>query len=277
MYDLHSHSLCSDGVLSPRELVARAKEYGVTALALTDHDTLAGQAEAHAAANDLGILAISGIELSCQWSGVGVHIVGLNFDLQSPIITDAVAHQQHVRRERAEVIANKLAKLGMQGALEGAQRFAGDGSVGRPHFAKWLIENNHVPTMSAAFKRYLGAGKPGDVKQMWPTIGEAVSWISSSGGLAVLAHPDKYKLTRTKLNRLLLDFVEVGGRAMEVVSGKQTASVTQYMAHIADKHQLYASCGSDFHVPEQAWQELGQFGSLPSQCQPIWGLWQEVL
>lgn len=253
--------------------MSRAKEYGVSTLALTDHDTLAGQAALQQAAQQVQLKVISGIELSCLWSGVGIHLVGLNFDLHSPVMEQAVLHQQHAREQRAGLIADKLARLGMPGALEGAQGIAAGGSVGRPHFAKWLLDSGYVPNMNAAFKRYLGAGKPGDIKQMWPPIGTAVDWITGSGGVAVLAHPDKYKLTRSKLNRLILEFVEAGGQAMEVVSGRQNVTVTQYLADVAGRHQLHASCGSDFHSPGPSWQELGQFDGLPARCQPVWQLW----
>lgn len=274
MYDLHSHSLCSDGALSPQAVVLRAKDRGVTTLALTDHDTLAGYDEALEAAADCGIELVSGIEFSCLWSGMGVHVVGLNFELDSISIQKAVMAQQEVRLKRAELIAAKLSKAGVQDALTGARKFAGAGTIGRPHFAQMLIERGHVATMNMAFKRYLGAGKPGDVKQMWPSIGEAVDWIVAAGGVAVLAHPDKYKLTRTKLGRLLAEFREGGGQSMEVISGRQQTVTTRHLSQTASKYELYASCGSDFHVPGQPWQELGAFGELPEGCQPVWQLWQ---
>ncbi len=273
MYDLHSHSLCSDGILRPQAVVSRAKAQGVSVLALTDHDTVAGIVEAQAAAAEEGIVLLPGIEFSCLWQGTGIHIVGLNIDPLHPQLIAAVEQQTCNRNQRAEQIAAKLAKAGIPGALEGARQRAGEGVIGRPHFAKFLVDTGRVSSMSAAFKRYLGAGKIGDVKQVWPTIDQAVGWILAAGGVAVLAHPDKYKMTRTKLGRLLEEFVEAGGQALEVISGRQEPRVTEDMSRLANKFGLFASCGSDFHVPDQPWQELGQFNDLPADCRPVWELW----
>ncbi|GAB3105767.1 PHP domain-containing protein [Aestuariicella hydrocarbonica] len=273
MHDLHSHSLCSDGILRPQALVSRAKMQGVTVLALTDHDTVSGIGEARNAAAEEGIRLLPGIEFSCLWNGTGIHIVGLNIDPDHPAMVAAVEQQSNNREIRAEKIAAKLAKLGMPGTLEGAKAKADGGVLGRPHFAKFLIEAGHVKSMDQAFKKYLGSGKPGDVKQIWPSIEEAVGWIVAAGGVAVVAHPDKYKMTRTKLGRLLEEFVAVGGQAMEVVSGRQAPDVTRDMRLLANKYGLYASCGSDFHVPDQPWQELGNFDGLPEDCRPVWDLW----
>lgn len=273
MHDLHTHSLCSDGILRPQALVSRAKEMGVTVLALTDHDTTAGLDEARQAAADLDITLINGIEFSCLWNGIGIHIVGLNFDALHPQIISAEAQQTHSREERAELIDLRLSKVGIHGSLEGARRLSGGGVIGRPHFAQYLIEKGHVSSMNAAFKRYLGAGKPGDVKQMWPSIEQAVEWINAAGGTAVVAHPDKYKMTRTKLRRLLDDFIVAGGQAMEVVSGNQQPATTRDLRLIAQQKELYASCGSDFHVPDQPWQELGRYSSMPEDLPAVWELW----
>lgn len=273
MHDLHCHSLCSDGILRPQALVSRAKTQGVTVLALTDHDTVAGIDEAQAAAEDEGIRVLPGIEFSCLWNGTGIHIVGLNIDPSHPQMQAAVARQGESREIRAQQIGDKLAKAGIPGALEGARKKAGDAVIGRPHFAQFLVESGRVSSMNAAFKKYLGAGKVGDVKQVWPSIPEAVGWILASGGVAVIAHPDKYKMTRTKLGRLIAEFAEAGGQAMEVVSGHQAPDLTRNLCQIANKHSLYASCGSDFHVPDQPWQELGAFSALPDDCRPVWELW----
>lgn len=274
MHDLHTHSLCSDGILRPQALVSRAKMQGVTVLALTDHDTVAGIAEAQVAAAAEGIRLLPGIEFSCLWNGIGIHVVGLNIDPNHPQMQEAVRRQGENRDIRAQQIGEKLAKAGVPGAFEGARRIAGDSVIGRPHFAQYLIEKGRVSSVSAAFKRYLGSGKIGDVKQVWPSIEEAVGWIVASGGVAVLAHPDKYKMTRTKLGVLIGDFTGVGGQAIEVVSGQQTADLTQNLRLLANKYGLYASCGSDFHVPDQPWQELGNFGGLPYECRPVWELWR---
>lgn len=247
---------------------------GVTVLALTDHDSVAGIDEARTAAAAEGIRLLPGIEFSCLWNGTGIHIVGLNIDPQHPQMQQAIARQAQNRDTRAVQIGDKLAKAGIPGALEGARRIAGDAVIGRPHFAQFLIETGRVSSVNAAFKKYLGAGKIGDVKQIWPSIAEAAGWITAAGGVAVVAHPDKYKMTRTKLGRLLEEFVEAGGRAMEVVSGRQSPELTRDLRLLANKFELHASCGSDFHVPDQPWQELGGFGGLPDDCCPVWELWR---
>lgn len=272
VYDFHCHSDQSDGALSPENLVDRAKDRGVNYLALTDHDTVAGIARASARAAQADITLIAGIELSTQWQGRGVHIVGLDIDVTAPAIINAVEQQSHARELRAITIAERLSKVGIDGALEGARSFAGDAKLGRPHFARYLVASGVVANFNQAFKRFLGAGKPGDVKSPWPEIADAVRWIREAGGVAVLAHPAKYKLTRTKLCVLTQLFVEAGGQAIEVVSGKQPVGLAENLAKIANQFQLAASCGSDFHVPDQPWQELGCGSLLPVGVRPVWEL-----
>lgn len=274
VYDLHCHSNCSDGILSPLELVSRAKAQNVTHLALTDHDTTQGIKMAQNAAAEMGIDLIPGIEFSSQWNGRGIHIVGLNVDLGSKVLNEAVIRQRESRETRAEAIAIKLESKGFSGVYEGAKKHAGDAMLGRPHFAKYLVEIGAVKNIAQAFKRYLGAGKVGDVKQMWPDFDEVISWINAAGGVAVLAHPDKYDITRTKLRLLTADFAEAGGRAIEVISGKQKVGLAEDMQRIADMFDLLSSCGSDFHSPGQPWQELGAFGSLPKNAKPVWEFWE---
>lgn len=252
--------------------MSRAKEAGVTTLALTDHDTIAGLASARQAADALGMTLIDGIEFSSRWGKGGVHIVGLGIDVNSPVLHQVIAEQQQARRERAAAIAARLEKLGITGALAGAQALAGDAEVGRPHIAQYLVNQGVVSSIDAAFKKYLGAGKPADVKHQWPHMDEVVGWIHATGGLAVLAHPCKYKLTRTKMCAMIGDFAEAGGDAMEVISGYQDAGVTADLARIAKANGLAASCGSDFHMPDQPWQALGNFGPLPDNCRPVWQL-----
>ena len=270
MYDLHTHSRFSDGTLTPTELVSRAKQRGVSTIALTDHDTLAGIRELETAAQAQDLHWVSGIEFSCLWNGISVHVVGLNFNPDHPIMVEAVERQAQARESRALTIAERLEKRGIADALQGALEEAGDAHIGRPHFAKFLVKNGYCKSMNAAFKKYLGPGKPGDVKQLWPEVELAIEWILQAGGVAVLAHPNKYQLTRTKLKRLLVAFAEAGGQAMEVISGQQKQSDGESLALLAEEFGLLASCGSDFHVPGAAWQELGSHGPLPDRCTPIW-------
>jgi len=271
--DLHCHSLASDGALTPQHVVERAHANNVQMLALTDHDTIAGLAEASATAANLGLELVAGIELSSQWSGVGIHVVGLAIDTQSSELTAALAGQSLKREERAQQIGRRLAKLGFEGCYDGAKKIAGDSELGRPHFARYMVEQGYVEDHSTAFNKFLGAGKVGDVKSQWPEIEEVVSWIHAAGGYAVLAHPDKYKLTRMKLRRLLTHFKDVGGDAMEVVSGSQNKNVTDYFARLCEEFDFYASCGSDFHNPNTQWCDLGKVAPLPAACSPIWQLW----
>ena len=271
-FDLHCHSHFSDGQLSPQTLVARAREHGVDALALTDHDTIAGLVLAHDAAAEHGIRLINGIEFSSHWGRGGVHIVGLGFQLDSVELQHAIDAQNNARNERALQIAARLAKAGIAGSLEGAQSLAGNAYVARPHFAQYLVNIGAVANINAAFKKYLGAGKSADVKFQWPAMATVVGWIHQAGGVAVLAHPCKYELTRTKMCALIKDFAAAGGDALEVVSGMQAHPVTLDLAKIAAANNLAASCGSDFHYPNQPWQELGCFPALPETCRPVWEL-----
>lgn len=269
-FDLHCHSHFSDGLLSPQMLVTRAKEREVNVLALTDHDTIAGLILAQQAADECGITLVNGIEFSSQWGKGGVHIVGLGVDVNSATLKTAIEHQNHARVSRADQIAARLAKAGITGTLEGARLIAGEAVVGRPHFAQYLVNIGAVNNINSAFKKYLGAGKPADVKYQWPDMPTVIDWIHAAGGVAVLAHPCKYDLTRTKMCALISDFAQAGGDALEVISGQQASAMTNDLARIAAANNLAASCGSDFHAPNHPWQELGNFSALPESCRPVW-------
>lgn len=271
LYDLHTHSYCSDGQLSPQALVELAKANGVTVLALTDHDNIDGIHEAQQAADEQ-LQVIAGIEFSAQWLGRGIHIVGLQVDTASPVLQAGIQQQMDTRQKRAHTIAQRLEKVGIKGALEGAQHYAKGAAIGRPHFAQYMVDSGYVKNFTQAFKKYLGSGKAGDVKEGWPSVDTVVDWINQSGGIAVLAHPSKYDLTRTKLYELLQHFSDAGGQAIEVVSGKQESGVTDKLAKAADDFSLLASCGSDFHAPGHAWQAIGRYSPLPSRCKPVWEL-----
>lgn len=272
IFDLHSHTNYSDGDLSPIELIARAVDMGVGTLAITDHDTIDGIQALFASASGAfeSINLIAGIELSTHWKGTGIHALGLNIDPDSAAIEEATRIQMQARQVRAEQISDNLAKLGLKGALEGAQKVSGGRFIGRPHFAQWMVAQGIVKNMQAAFKQYLGHGKAGDVKQHWADLAQVIEWIRGAGGIAVLAHPLKYRLTRTRLKRFLNDFIEVGGQGMEVISGQQQAQETAGMADLCVERGLLASCGSDFHCPGKPWSELGRFAALPAKVTPVW-------
>lgn len=276
-YDLHCHSNQSDGILSPAALVSRAKAHQVEVLALTDHDTTAGLVEAEAHANEQGIRFINGIEFSCLWQKRSIHIVALNFDRDHEAIIEAVQHQTQLREERCLIINEKLERLGFNGVFERVKQIAGDtSSIGRPHFAQALVDLAYVNSINTAFKKYLGAGKVGDVKLMWPDFDQVIPAIRDAGGIAVVAHPLKYKMTRAKLCKMLESFVEAGGEAIEVVSGVQRPDQTRDMANIAQRFGLLASCGSDFHAPSNHWAELGKVSAMPESVQPIWTRWEST-
>ncbi len=266
--DLHSHTTCSDGELSPAELMARAVEKGVTTLAITDHDTVDAFHDLPEVPSILRL--VPGIEFSTTWNTTGIHVLGLDIDPASRAITEGVAFQSGARERRAGEIGRRLEKQGIENAFEGASRYALGGQVGRPHFARHLVETGRVDSMEAAFKRYLGDGKAGDVRESWASLAQVVTWIRDAGGIAVLAHPLAYKLTRTKLKRLLNDFIDAGGEGMEVVSGQQNEQQTRSLGQLCREMGLLGSCGSDFHAPGQGWKELGAVAPLPERVVPVW-------
>jgi len=273
-YDLHTHSTASDGSLSPTDLVLRAKAQGVTHLALTDHDGTEGLAEAEDAAQQHGIKLIPGVEVSVSWHGATVHIVGLQLDQQNEVLQNGLRSLRDYRRERAIKIADRLDKAGIPGALEGAGKYASETMLGRVHFARFLVEKGHAQDMKDVFNRFLVKNKPGYVTGNWATLDEAVSWIREAGGQAVIAHPARYKMTNSKRRRLLAEFKSLGGEAIEVSSGNQHPEEVRVMAKLAEEFDLLASCGSDFHSPDNNWIELGKMTTMPPFVTPIWTQWQ---
>ena len=268
IFDLHSHTTYSDGALTPGELISRAIERGVDVLAITDHDTLDAYQDTSLIHERLNL--VPGIELSTQWGSSGIHVLGLNVDPDSDAIKTAARVQSDTRLERAGRIAENLRKKGIEDTFEGARKLSVGGYIGRPHFAQHLINIGKVDSMHMAFKKYMGDGKAGDVKKHWAELPQIIQWIRDANGVAVLAHPMKYKLTRTRLKRLLDSFIEAGGQGMEVVSGQQTTQQTRDMAQLCEQKKLLASCGSDFHMPGKSWAELGVFAPLPANVQPVW-------
>jgi len=272
-YDLHCHSTASDGELSPTALVEHAVDKGVELLALTDHDVTDGLAEAAATAQRLGLEFVTGVEISVSWNKTLLHIVGLNFDIDNQSLQRGLAGLRSQRDARAKEMARRLEKLGFDDVLAGAGRYAGGRILSRTHFARHLYESGHVKTLQEAFDRYLGTGKPAYVKTEWIELGEAVEWITSAGGQAVIAHPGRYKLSATKLRRLIEEFKAAGGEGLEVISGSQDINMTRKLADYARRYELYASLGSDYHGPSQTWRNMGRLPPLPDGCKPIWQLW----
>lgn len=274
IFDLHSHSTASDGVLSPRDLFQRAALQGVHALALTDHDEVSGLAEAEAAAEETGVTLIPGVEISVTWSGRTVHIVGLRIDRQHPVLLAGLNRNRGGRDERARRIAEALAKVGIAGAYEGAYALAENKDlISRTHFARFLVEKKHVKNIKTVFKKYLVKGKPGYVEHQWASLQESVEWIRASGGVAVLAHPGRYLMGRERMECLMAEFKAAGGEAVEVVTGSHTMDDIPVFADYAERFGLLASAGSDFHAPGEGGRELGRLQPLPHKCRPVWEAW----
>jgi len=273
-YDLHCHSTASDGSLDPTTLVERAAAHGVDVLALTDHDVLDGLEEAAVAAKRCGLTLINGVEISVTWGSSVIHIVGLGIDPRTPELRAGLRGIRRQREWRAGEIGLRLARAGIQGATAGARRLAGGRIVSRTHFARFLVEQGYAADIQSAFRRYLKPGRPGYVKCDWVALDEALAWISASGGQAVIAHPARYNLSRTRLQALIADFVAVGGCALEVVTSSHTPADCRLMAQFASQYDLLGSMGSDFHCPDLGWAELGRVAPLPAGITPIWHDWR---
>ncbi len=275
-FDLHSHSTASDGTLTPTELVRHAHDAGVGTLALTDHDTTEGVSEARRAAARLDMGLIAGVEISVTWSGQTVHIVGLNLDTKHARLEEGLAGLRQFRDWRARAIGRRLENASIPGAYEGALALSNGHLVSRTHFARFLVANGHAKDVRDVFKRYLVNGKPGHVAGEWARLNDAVDWIREAGGQAVIAHPARYRMTRTKLHKLIKMFRDAGGEALEVVSGSHSRDETYTMARHAKDFGLLCSAGSDYHGPENPWIEMGCLDALPPGCKPIWYDWSPV-
>lgn len=269
--DLHCHSVLSDGTLEPEALAARAKANGVELWALTDHDELAGQRRARDAAEAVGLPFLTGTEVSVSFAGTTVHVVGLGFDADDPDLAAGLAETRAGREPRAREMGEALARVGIEGAFEGALKFAGNPAlIARTHFARFLVERGVCADPSEVFRRYLVEGKPGFVPHRWAGLGDAVRWIVGAGGTAVIAHPARYRLTATEEYALFSEFKEHGGRAVEVVTGAHSTADAQRYAETAREFGLMASRGSDFHGPGESRIDLGGLPPLPAGLTPVW-------
>ena len=273
IYDLHAHSTASDGTLSPAELMQHAHAAGVNVMALTDHDTTAGIAEARDAATQLGMEFIPGIELSVTWNNRTVHIVGLGIDEHSEPMQAGIKKLMDFRQWRAEEIGRRLEKAGYPGMYEKAKAYSNGRLIGRVHFARALVAAGHADTVGAVFKKFLVGGKSGFVPGAWAELSDVVMWIREAGGRAIIAHPARYDMTRTKLRQLIADFKELGGEGFEVCSGSHSKDDVSTMAQHARDFDLLASAGSDFHGPENPWVNLGQLAPIPQGLKPVWYDW----
>lgn len=273
-YDLHCHSTASDGLLAPADLVRRAAAKGVEVLALTDHDNLSGWPEAQAAAREIDIRLVPGVEISTTWGGQTIHIVGLRIDPLDEKLAEALQYIRSSRARRAARIAAEFDALGIPGTLEGAYAYCNNPDlISRTHFARYLVATGHAADVKATFNRFLVPGKPGFVEHDWGSVADAVRMIRAAGGRAVVAHPGRYKLNPLQMDQMLNEFREAGGEGIEVVTGSHSPEQYGQYALKAREFGLLASRGSDFHGPGESRVELGQLPSLPRDLRPVWHDW----
>ena len=278
--DLHSHSIASDGLLKPAAVAARAKAGGVEVWALTDHDETSGLAEAAAAAEALGMRFVPGVEISVTWRAspgvkdTTIHVVGLNIDRHNPLLAAGLKSIRSGRDERARRMAFDLEVAGIPGALEGAKKYAINPELlSRTHFARFLVEAGKVSSTHQAFSRYLIEGKPGYVSHDWASLEQAMEWIIAAGGVAVVAHPGRYKLSTPQLNRFFTEFQALGGGAIEVMTGSHTTDQYNHFAEVCRCFGFRASRGSDYHGPGESRVEPGSLPPLPKDLTPVWQGW----
>ena len=268
--DLHNHSYYSDGVFSPSEVVGLANEAGCDLFSLTDHDTTAGIAEAQIEADKLGVKLLNGVEISAFWRNMTIHIVGLGIDLNNDKLQEGLAHNQQLREDRAEKIALGLWRSGIKDALEKTQKLSKTSMLTRTHFAQMLIKEGYCKDMKSVFRRYLTGKKPGGVRVEWKNIDKVVDWIHAAGGKAVIAHPFRYRMTQTKIKNMLIDFKEVLGDGLEVVTATSTDEEITLSDQWAKKFKLLSSCGSDYHGWPNQRIQIGYLRDLPNFDNAIW-------
>ena len=271
--DLHCHSVVSDGTLTPEVLAGRAKANGVELWSLTDHDEIGGQHRAAAASKAQGMRYLTGTEISVTFAGETVHIVGLGFDPDDAHMVQGLRNTRGGRTERAREMSDGLAKAGIKGAFEGALKFVGNPElISRTHFARFLVESGVCSETNEVFRKYLTEGKPGYVPHRWASLKDAVNWITAAKGMAIIAHPARYKFTPNEEYALFTEFKAHGGRGVEVVTGSHTAAEYVKYAETAKEFGLAASRGSDFHSPEESRTDLGTLPFLPGGLTPVWEL-----
>jgi predicted metal-dependent phosphoesterase TrpH len=270
--DLHCHSTVSDGLLSPADLMRRAKTNGVELVALTDHDELGGLVEARTTADEIGLRFVDGVEISISWGDdQTVHIVALGVDPANAELIEGLHQVRSGRDARAGRMAAELDKVGIHGAYEGALRHAGNPAlVSRSHFARYIVEQGHAKDVKSVFDHWLAKGKPGYVGHAWATLEDALRWIEGAGGIAVIAHPGRYRLSKAELRELFGAFRDQGGRGIEVLSGSNKDDEVREFARIAREFGFLASRGSDFHGPGESWIDLGKLPDLPEDLTPVW-------
>lgn len=269
--DLHCHSTASDGLLPPADVARRAAANGVELLALTDHDDLGGLPAAQTVADEVGMRFVNGVEISIEWGGLQVHVVGLNFNAANAALNAGLASIRSGRIDRARRMSAEFEKIGIQGCFEGAMRYAENPNlISRAHFARYLVEIGVSRDVRSVFESYIVPGRPGYVDHRWATLEESVGWVLGAGGVAVIAHPGRYKFSRAEMRGLLNAFKDSGGQAIEIVSGSHSSDNVVFFSKLAREFGLMASCGSDFHGPDESYTDLGKLEPLPEGLRPVW-------
>lgn len=272
-FDFHCHSSVSDGLLPPAAVARRASANGVDLWALTDHDDIGGIAEAGEAAAEAGLAFVSGVEISIEWRGTPIHVVGLGFDHRHPSLVEGLESLRSGRLERARRMGDALAAIGIPGVLDGAMTYVTNPNlISRAHFARYLVSIGIARDIAGVFQHYLAPGKPGYVDHRWATLADALGWIQAAGGVAVLAHPGRYKMSGGDMRKFLDEFKDLGGQAIEVASGSHSPDHVLHFARLARHYAFHASRGSDFHGPEESYVDLGQAAPLPLDLKPVWRL-----
>lgn len=272
-FDFHCHSAISDGLLPPDEVARRAAANGVDYWALTDHDSLGGLALAQQTAESLGMTFVNGVEISIEWKKTPIHIVGLGFDRAAPALVEGLEALRRGRVERAQRMGDALEAIGIRGVYEGALRYATNPDlISRAHFARYLVSEGIARDVPGVFQHYLTPGKPGYVEHRWATLEDAVGWITGAGGVAVVAHPGRYKMSGGDMFRFLDDFKALGGQGIEVTCGSHSNDYVMHFARVARRYAFHASRGSDFHGPEESYVDLGKLPQLPPDLKPVWRL-----
>ncbi len=272
-FDFHCHSSVSDGLLPPADVARRAAANGVDYWALTDHDDLGGLEIAEQAATEAGMRFLNGVEISIEWKGTPIHVVGLGFDRCDPALVAGLDALRLGRVERARRMGDALAAIGIHGVYEGALKYAANSSlISRAHFARYMVSIGIARDVPGVFQHYLTPGKPGYVDHRWATLEDAIGWVQGAGGVAVVAHPGRYKMSGAETRRFLDDFKDLGGRAIEVTCGSHSNDHVMHFARLARHYAFHASRGSDFHGPEESYVDLGKLPQLPEDLKPVWRL-----
>jgi 3',5'-nucleoside bisphosphate phosphatase len=268
--DLHNHSYYSDGFFSPAEVVKFAYEAGCNLFSLTDHDTTDGIFEAQLEADKVGLKLINGVEISAIWRNMAIHIIGLGIDIDNDILQAGLEHNRDLRKVRAEKIALSLKRSGIKDSLEKAQSISGGRMITRTHFAQMLIQEGYCKDMKSVFRRYMTGKKPGGVRVEWKDFDEVINWIKSAGGMALIAHPFRYRMTHTKIKNMIKDFKDASGDGFEIVNANSSEEEISIGSQWSEEYDLLASCGSDFHGWPNQRVQIGNLSNMPNVKRAVW-------